>query len=70
MTAYFRVTVEDLDTGDRQIMEVAEGDYLLIPFGSCYLAGVVKHGDDAVQLTVRGHRPAGKARIIESKEAS
>lgn len=62
MTAYFRVTVEDLETGDRQVMEVAEGDYLLIPFGSCYLDGVTRHSNGTVQLNVRGHHPAGPAR--------
>lgn len=64
MTAYFRVTVEDLETGDKQAIEVAEGDYLLIPFGSCYLHGVNYHANGTVQLTVKGYRPAGSPRQV------
>lgn len=64
MTAYFRVTVEDLETGEKQAMEVAEGDYMLIPFGSCYLASVAKHSTGTVQITLRDHNPAGPARAV------
>ena len=66
MTAYFRVTVEDLETGDKGVMEVAEGDYMLIPFGSCYLANVAKHANGTVQLTLRDHHPAGPPREVTS----
>jgi len=53
----FKVTVEDLDNGDTQSMVVAPGDYMLIPFAPCYLAGVQKHGNGTVQLTIKEHRP-------------
>lgn len=66
MTAYFRVTVEDLETGETGVMEVAEGDYMLIPFGPCYLDGITRHANGTVQLTVRGHNPAGPARTVPS----
>jgi hypothetical protein len=62
MTAYFRITVEDLETGDKQAMEVAEGDYMLIPFGSCQLANTLIHSNGTVQITLRDHFPAGPAR--------
>ena len=62
MSAYFRVTVEGLDTGDSQSMEVAEGDYLLIPFGGCYLNQVHRSANGTVQMSVKGHRPLGPVR--------
>jgi hypothetical protein len=62
VTAYFRVTVEDIETGESSMVEVAEGDYLLVPFGSCYLDGVTQHANGTVQLTIKGHRPAGPPR--------
>ena len=64
MVSYFRVTVEDLDTGEKQAVEIAEGDFLLIPFGGCYLANTAKHANGTVQLTVRDHRPAGSPRAV------
>jgi hypothetical protein len=66
VTAYFRVTVEDLETGDKQAMEVAEGDYALLTFGSCYLDGISVYGNGTVQLNVRDHHPAGPKREVAS----
>lgn len=66
MTAYFRVTVEDLGTGDKQSIEVAEGDYVLNTFGGCYLDGINQYRNGTVQLTVRGHHPAGEPREATS----
>jgi hypothetical protein len=62
VTSYFRVTVEDLDTGDKQSMEIAEGDYLLIPFGGCYLNHVHRSANGTVQMSVKDHRPLGPVR--------
>lgn len=62
MTAYFRVTVEDLETGDKQVMQVAEGDYMLIPFEPCYLDHTQRSARGTVQLTLKNHRPAGPPR--------
>lgn len=55
----FRVTVEDLETGDRNELTIGPGDYVLIPTGSCYLhhAQVSKNG--TVQLTLKGYSPGG-----------
>ena len=66
MTAYFRVTVEDLETGEKQSREVAEGDYMVIPFGSCYLDGLSQYHTGTVQLTLRGWKPLGPPREVES----
>lgn len=66
MTAMFRVTVEDLETGDKQAMEIAEGDYLLIPFAPCYLDGAqIYPGKGTVVLTIKDHRPAEKSRQVQ-----
>lgn len=66
MTDYFRITVEDLATGDKQVVEVAEGDFILIPFGGCYLGSANVHANGTVQLTVKNHRPAGPKREATS----
>lgn len=62
MTAYFRVTVDDLETGEKRSMEVAEGDYVFIPFGECYLNHVQRSANGTVQMSVKNHRPAGPVR--------
>jgi hypothetical protein len=62
VTAYFRVTVEDLETGDVQSMQVAAGDYMVIPFEPCYLDRTQRNGNGTVQLTLRKHSPAGPPR--------
>jgi hypothetical protein len=61
----FRVTVEDLETGDKQAMEVAAGDYILIPFAPCYLAHTNAYpGKGTVVLTVKDHRPQDAPREV------
>lgn len=42
---YFRITVEDLATGERQVWEIAAGDYMLIPTGDCHVSGFVRHNN-------------------------
>jgi hypothetical protein len=66
--AYFRVTVEDLETGEKESIEVSEDDYILNTFGSCYLDGINQYANGTVQLTIRGHRPTGKSRQVEGGE--
>lgn len=54
----FRVTVEDLATGDRQSMIVHSGDYVLIPFAPCHLAHTQADLIAGTHvLTVKGYRP-------------
>lgn len=62
MTDYFRVTVEDLSTGEKRSMDVAEGDYMLIPFEPCYLNHVQRSANGTVQVSLKNHRPGGPAR--------
>lgn len=66
MTAEFRVTVEDLASGERQCMEFSPGDYLLVPFAPCYVAGVQAYPTSGTHvITVKGHRPAAPARVVD-----
>lgn len=54
----FRVTVEDLATGETQSKIVHAGDYMLIPFAPCHLAHTHAYLDAGTHvLTVRGYRP-------------
>jgi hypothetical protein len=58
MATGFRVTVEDLETGDKQTKIVQAGDYMLIPFEPCYLAGAQQYfSTGTVVLTIKGHNP-------------
>lgn len=54
----FRVTVEDLSTGEKDSKVIGEGDYILIPFAPCYLANVAQYpGKGTVVLTIKDHKP-------------
>lgn len=66
MTDWFRVTVEDLQTGDKQVVEVAGGDYVINTFGSCYLDSMQTYMGGTVQVFIKDHRPAAKPRHPES----
>lgn len=62
MTEYFRVIVEDLTTGDKQGMQVAKGDYMLIPFEPCYLDTTQRAANGTVQIVLKKHYPQGPPR--------
>jgi hypothetical protein len=66
VTDWFRVTVEDLQTGDKQVVEVAEGDYVINTFGSCYLDSRQTYMNGTVQVFIKDHHPAAKPRHPES----
>lgn len=66
MTDWFRVTVEDLQTGDKQVIEVAEGDYVINAFEPCYLDSMQTYLNGTVQVFIKDHRPAAKPRHPES----
>lgn len=61
MSAGFRVTVEDLDTGEVGVRTVHEGDFILIPFDPCYLSATSRYANGTVQLTLKGHSPQVEA---------
>jgi hypothetical protein len=65
----FRVTVEDLKTGERQTTEVGVGDYILIPFAPCHVANVQAYPLKGTHvITVKGHRPVVSPRSITPEE--
>ncbi len=57
MAKGFRVTVEDLETGNKRSRIVQAGDYMLIPFAPCHLTSTAQHGNGTVQLTLKGFGP-------------
>jgi hypothetical protein len=66
VTDWFRVTVEDLQTGDKQVVEVTEGDYVINTFEPCYLDTRQTYLNGTVQVFIKDHRPADKPRYPES----
>lgn len=52
-SAAIRVTAEDLATGEGGTRDVTPGDWCLIPVEPLYLAGVVKHANGTVVLTLK-----------------
>lgn len=61
----FRVTVEDLETGDKSAMEVAPGDLILLPFAPCFKAHSTHYpGSGTTVITVKDHRPQWEAREV------
>lgn len=63
----FRVTVEDLETGDREAMIVHAGDYILIPFEPCHLHHTQRSSNGTVTVTLRDHRPQDAPRQVEPR---
>lgn len=61
----FRVTVEDLATGDTQSMICAPGDMMLIPFAPCYKHSSQHHANGTTIITVKDHHPQFKAHPAE-----
>ncbi len=71
MSKGFRVTVEDLDTGEKQAMEVAAGDFMLIPFAPCFLEHTQMHpAAGTVVLTLKNHRPQGDPRVVPGEQVA
>jgi hypothetical protein len=51
-----RVTVTDLETGDRETTEVAEGDCLLVCHEPCYLHHTSAYANGTHVVTIKGRR--------------
>lgn len=66
MTEGFKVTVEDLKTGEKQAMVVSEGDYMLIPFAPCDLHYTHRSVNGTVQVTLKDHRPVRPAEVVRT----
>jgi hypothetical protein len=62
----FRVTVEDLETGDKSVMDVVPGDLMLIPFAPAFKAHSMHYASTGTTvITVKDHRPEWPAREVE-----
>lgn len=71
MSHQFRVTVEDLVTGDVQVMEFAAGDYVLIPFAPCHRSSVTAYPKSGTHvITIKDHRPQATPKKINNEGAS
>ena len=65
MSKGFRITVEDLDTGEKQAMVVHPGDFMLIPFEPCHLASSQAYPKSGtMQLTLKGYAPQAEAAAV------
>lgn len=65
MSTGFRVTVEDLTTGEKQSRIVGEGDYMLIPFAPCYMHSTQVYGNGTVSVTLKGYAPVAVEQSTE-----
>ncbi len=53
-----RVTVEDLETGDKSEADVKEGDYIIVAADPCRVDGVqVYRGGQTHVITVKDRKP-------------
>ncbi|NUR80773.1 MAG: hypothetical protein HOQ21_10055 [Dermatophilaceae bacterium] len=58
MSAGLRVTVEDLETGEKETKDIAPGDFILVACEPCYLGSVQRYPKSGTtQLTVKDHHP-------------
>jgi hypothetical protein len=57
MSQGFRITVEDIDTGETTTMIIAKGDYFLATFEPCHDAHHVQYGNGVSQITIKGRAP-------------
>lgn len=53
-----RVTVEDLETGDKETREMPAGEYFILTTSPCYIGHTqVWGGGKTVQLTIKDRQP-------------
>ena len=63
--AVYRVTVEDVETGVKEMAEVHSGDNLLLAFDPCQIHHTQTFSmSDNVTVTLRNHQPQGPQRRI------
>lgn len=51
-----RVTVEDVEAGTTEVVEVPEDEYFILATGRCHVAHVQAHANGTHVLTVKGRR--------------
>jgi hypothetical protein len=54
MSKGIRVTVEDLDTGEREEKTLPAGEYLVIATEPCHVAHTTAHGNGTHIVTIKG----------------
>jgi len=65
MSRQFRVTVDDLETGEQRVMEFAAGDYVLIPFAPCHRSSISAYPKSGTHvITIKDHRPQDAPRLV------
>lgn len=56
--AMLRITVEDIDEGTTETVEIPKGEYSIVCADPCYIAHTMVHGNGkTVQLTIKGRIP-------------
>lgn len=66
MSHQFRVTVEDLETGEKDVSLLAAGDYMLTTFAPCYVANTNVYPKSGTHvITIKDHRPQDAPRQVE-----
>lgn len=53
----FRVTVEEIDTGETTTMVIAPGDYFLATFEPCHDSHHAHYANGVSQITIKGRAP-------------
>jgi hypothetical protein len=61
MSKSFRVTVEEIDTGQTSTMLIAPGDYFLATFDPCHETHHATYAKGVAQITIKGHKPEFEA---------
>jgi hypothetical protein len=57
-TPVLRITVEDLETGEREVREIPRGEYVILTTFPCFLAGTQAFPTTGTHvLTVEGRIP-------------
>lgn len=55
MSGWTRITVEDMDTGEKEVIEIKD-DYVLIRTGECYLAHTNIYSTGTHILTIKNSK--------------
>jgi hypothetical protein len=53
----FRVTIEEIDTGQTTTMVVAPGDYFLATFEPCHETHHATYANGVASITIKGNKP-------------
>jgi hypothetical protein len=57
-----RVTVEDIENGDRDVGTVPLNDYMVIVHGDCHISNIQTYKSGTHVITIKGRKPAKDAK--------